>query len=85
VSDFEPFDPENPKAAYERFIKTPAQGPVYAWPGGGIEIPVALVRLHRDKCHSCGKRRVLFVLTVYDVPRGLALCATCAGVRRDQR
>jgi len=50
-----------------------------------ILIPVALVRLHRDKCHSCGKRRVLFVLTVYDVPRGLALCATCAGVRRDQR
>lgn len=42
-----------------------------------ILIPVALVRLHRDKCGSCQKRRVLFVLTVYDVPRGLALCATC--------
>ena len=50
-----------------------------------ILIPVTLVRLPRQKCHHCGMRRVLFVLTVYDVPRGLALCATCAGVRRDAR
>jgi hypothetical protein len=50
-----------------------------------ILILVTLRRLHRQKCGYCQKRRVLFVLTVYDVPRGLALCATCAGVRRDAR
>ena len=50
-----------------------------------ILIPVTLRRLHRDKCGYCQKRRVLFVLTVYDVPRGVALCATCSGFRRDQR
>ena len=44
-------------------------------------ISVALRRLPRHPCGECGKRRVLFVLTVYGEPRGLALCAICAGLR----
>jgi hypothetical protein len=44
-------------------------------------IPIALQRLPRHNCGSCGKRRVLFALTVYGELRGLALCAICAGLR----
>jgi len=44
-------------------------------------IPIAFRRLPRDTCNGCGMRRVLFVLTVYGEPRGLALCAMCAGLR----
>jgi len=44
-------------------------------------IPVTLRRLPRHPCGECGKRRVLFVLTVYGEVRGLALCAICAGLR----
>ena len=43
-------------------------------------IPVALLRLPRRPCEGCERRRVLFVLTVYGEPRGVALCATCAGI-----
>jgi hypothetical protein len=44
-------------------------------------IPVAIERLPRHPCGACGKRRVLFVLTVYGVPHGVALCAICARLR----
>jgi len=44
-------------------------------------ISVAVTRLPRDKCGGCGKRRILFVLTVYGEVRGVALCAICAGLR----
>jgi hypothetical protein len=44
-------------------------------------IPVTLVRLPRNKCGSCGRRRILFVLTVYGEVRGVALCAICAQLR----
>ena len=44
-------------------------------------IPVNLVRLPRNKCGGCGKRRVLFALTVYGEIRGVALCAICAQIR----
>ncbi len=44
-------------------------------------IPVALVRLPRNKCGQCGNRRVLIVLTVYGENRGVAQCAICAGLR----
>jgi len=42
-------------------------------------IPVSLVRLPRNACGACGKRRILFALTVYGEVRGVALCASCAG------
>lgn len=44
-------------------------------------IPVAIERLPRHPCGNCKKRRVLFVLTVYGEPRGMALCAICAQLR----
>ena len=44
-------------------------------------IPVALFRLPRNKCGSCGKRRILFALRVYGETRGVALCAICAQLR----
>lgn len=44
-------------------------------------IPVAVHRLPRRPCGCCGKRRVLFVLTVYGEPHGVALCAICAQLR----
>lgn len=44
-------------------------------------VPVAVRRLPRRDCAHCGKRRVLFVLTIYGEPRGLALCAICAQIR----
>ena len=44
-------------------------------------IPIGLRRLPRHPCAGCGKRRVLFVLTVYGEPRGGALCAICADLR----
>jgi len=46
-----------------------------------IEFTVDLRRLPRHPCGKCGKRRILFVLTVFNVPRGVALCATCANLR----
>ena len=44
-------------------------------------IPVAMVRLPRNKCGSCGKRRILFALSVFGEIRGVALCAICAWPR----
>ena len=44
-------------------------------------IPVALVRLPRNKCGECRQRRVLFALTVYGEIRGVALCAICSNLR----
>jgi hypothetical protein len=44
-------------------------------------IPITLIRLPRNKCGACGKRRILFALTVYGEVRGVALCAICARIR----
>jgi hypothetical protein len=44
-------------------------------------IPITLIRLPRNKCAECGKRRILFALTVYGEVRGVALCAICARIR----
>jgi hypothetical protein len=44
-------------------------------------IPIALTRLPRANCGGCGRRRVLFVFTVYGEVRGVALCAICASIR----
>ena len=44
-------------------------------------ISVAVARLPRDKCGECGKRRILYVLTVYGEVRGVAVCAICARLR----
>jgi hypothetical protein len=44
-------------------------------------VRVEMRRLHRHPCESCGKRRVLFTLTVNGVIQGNRVCAVCAGVR----
>jgi hypothetical protein len=57
--------------------------------GGGVFAPdlmethisIGLRRLPRRPCERCGKRRVLFTLTVLGFTHGQAMCAVCAGVR----
>jgi len=51
----------------------------------GVVLIVKLERLQRQRCSSCGLRRVVFVLSVEGAPgatlRGLPLCAKDAGIR----
>jgi hypothetical protein len=46
-----------------------------------VGITVGLRRLSRRPCEKCGKRRVVFTLTVLGFTHGMALCAICAQIR----
>lgn len=55
--------------------------PVFAPDLMEASVPIGLRRLLRHPCERCGKRRVLFTLTVLGFTHGQAMCAVCAGVR----
>lgn len=46
-----------------------------------VNLTISLHRTPRQKCSSCGKRRIGFFVGLSDLIASAPLCAKCAGIR----
>jgi hypothetical protein len=49
--------------------------------GAELHLRIGLHREPRQKCSSCGKRRVCFYVGIGDIFKGAIMCAKCMGIR----